>query len=64
MEQVSTLFKDFHTMKRDISSLSNDEKFKQAEKVVKAFWRAMHGDSDEFSESKLQLVNTLVISGT
>ncbi|KAK7602879.1 hypothetical protein V9T40_006853 [Parthenolecanium corni] len=51
MEQLSTLFKDLQTMKQDISSLPTDEKFKQAEKVVKTFWRAMHGDSDEFSES-------------
>lgn len=54
MEQLSTLFKDLQTMKQDISSLPTDEKFKQAEKVVKTFWRAMHGDSDEFSESKLE----------
>lgn len=39
-------------MKKEISTLSGSEKLNQAEKVVKAFWKAVGGDSDEFSNSK------------
>lgn len=58
MEQLNSLFKNLQSMKQQISSLSTSEKLDQAEKVVKAFWNAIDGDSNEFSDSKLRFLFT------
>lgn len=50
MEQLSLLFKNLQSMKNEISSLAVEQKLDQAEKVVKAFWNAIGGDADEFSD--------------
>lgn len=55
LEELSTLFKNLESMKKEISTLSGSEKLNQAEKVVKAFWKAVGGDSDEFSNSEPEI---------
>ncbi|XP_065212046.1 alpha- and gamma-adaptin-binding protein p34-like [Planococcus citri] len=51
MEQLTLIFKNLRSMKNEISSLTTEQKLDQAEKVVKAFWNAVGGDADEFSDS-------------
>lgn len=55
LEELSLLFQNLQSMKNEISSLSGAEKLNKAETVVKAFWNAVGGDSDEFSDSKSHL---------
>ncbi|XKL63500.1 hypothetical protein PGB90_005864 [Kerria lacca] len=52
IDQLTTFYGNLKCFKRDFSALSDQERFSQAEKIVKAFWNAIHGDSDEFSESE------------
>lgn len=46
----SMLFSQLSDLKERVSSYSGAEKKKAAEEVVKAFWKAMGGDDDEFSD--------------
>ncbi len=52
-DKLSTLFQNLQSVKHRIASLSREEKLKEAEIAVKAFWRAVDGDEEEISDGTL-----------